>query len=165
MVSCMFQKKTKEALYQATTRAKNKKYSKAFAAVPPSQRLILVPQCLRNIAVCKAHEEGSYYSCVHCGGCAIGRIDQRAKELGYGGVFILKGGRTVEKLIAELKPKAIIGVACFFEGAQGMELCERFSLPVQFIPLTKDGCVNTEINLDDIMPVIEQVTGNTPGED
>ena len=80
-------------------------------------------------------------------------------------MFILKGGRTVEKLIAELKPKAIIGVACFFEGAQGMELCERFSLPVQFIPLTKDGCVNTEINLDDIMPVIEQVTGNTPGED
>jgi hypothetical protein len=73
-------------------------------------------------------------------------------------LFILKGGRTIEKLIKELKPAAILGVACYFEGSQGMDLCDKENITVQFVPLTKDGCANTDIDLDEVLQVIAKTS-------
>jgi hypothetical protein len=94
---------------------------------------------MRNIEKCRAKEMGSYYTCAECGACKIGPISKKATALGYQALFILKGGRTVEKLIQELKPAAIVGVACFYEGAQGFEQGEKHQIVVQFVPLTRDG--------------------------
>lgn len=156
MLDCLKPAKLKEKTYRLVTEKKNKSYLDKFIAVPFNERLILVPQCMRNVEKCKAKESGAYYICAECGACKVGSISKRSKELGYKGLFILKGGRIVEKLIPELKPKAIVGVACFFEGSEGMKLCEKHGITVQFVPLTKDGCVDTDVNLDEALEVISR---------
>ena len=156
MLLCLKNKKTPDELNRLIAAKKNRKMEKAFAATPYSQRVIFVPQCLRNIEKCKAKEVGSYYICAECGGCKVSDISKRSKSLGYKALYILKGGRTVENLIKELKPKAILGVACFFEGVQGMELSQKNNIVVQFVPLTKDGCVATDLDLEELFKTLEK---------
>ncbi|MCB4791714.1 MAG: DUF116 domain-containing protein [Elusimicrobia bacterium] len=156
MFECLKPSKLKEETYKKITAKKNKSNSAKFISVPFGERLIFVPQCMRNVKVCKAKEEGGYYICSECGGCKIGSISKKSKELGYKGLFILKGGRIVEKLVLELKPEAIVGVACFYEGSEGMELCEKNNITVQFVPLSKDGCVDTDVNLDSVMEILSK---------
>ncbi len=156
MKLCTRFSRDKEAVYRNVTARKNRAMEKKFAAVPFPERIVLVPHCLRNADKCRAADKGSYYLCVQCGACSIAVLQKKARELGYKGLFILKGGRTVEKLVAEYKPQALLGVACHFEGAQGMEQSEKARIPVQFISLTRDGCVNTEVNTDDVVAVMSR---------
>ena len=130
---------------------KNAKNKKNFLNVKYSDRVIFVPHCLRNHSVCIAKDNGSHYTCVECGKCKIKDISIEAKKLGYMGVYILKGGKAAIKLIEQLKPTAVLGVACFFEGKQGIELMEKFKLAVQFVELTKDGCVNTDVDIEKLL--------------
>ena len=141
------------------TEEKNKKHFDKFLQIPANKRMILVPQCLRNIKKCKAKEFGSYYICAECGGCKIYKIAQTANSAGYLGLRILKGGSTVKKLVAELKPDAILGVACYFEGAQGIKECEKRKIPVYFYPLSKDGCENTDLEIDGLIKLLEGKNG------
>jgi hypothetical protein len=153
---CFGRKTTKEELYRRLTKKKNQEMEKRFSSAPFSERLVLVPHCLRNADKCKAKDCGSYYLCAGCGACKIDALQKKTGELHYKGLFILKGGRTIEKLIRELHPDAIIGVACYFEGSQGMDLCDKEKITVQFVPLTKDGCANTDIDLDEVLEVISK---------
>ncbi|MFA5780007.1 MAG: DUF116 domain-containing protein [Elusimicrobiota bacterium] len=141
------------------TQEKNKKHFEKFLQTPADKRIILVPQCLRNIKKCKAKEFGSYYVCAECGGCKICKISQAAKSAGYIGLKILKGGSTVRKIVAELKPEAILGVACYFEGVQGIKECEQWKIPVYFYPLSKDGCENTDLEIDELIKLLEGKNG------
>jgi len=97
---------------------------------------------------------GNRYECQECGACKIARIIQKAKKLGYKGVYILKGGSAVSMVIEQISPKAVLGVACYYEGMIGMAECENRGVPVQFVPLIKDGCVNTDLNLSDLENLI-----------
>lgn len=136
------------------TEEKNEKHFEKFLQTAADKRIILVPQCLRNIKKCKAKEFGSYYLCAACGGCKIYKISDAAKSAGYLGLRVLKGGSTVKKMVAELKPAAILGVACYFEGAQGIKECEKRKIPVYFYPLSKDGCENTDLEIDKLIKLI-----------
>ncbi|MEW6555910.1 MAG: DUF116 domain-containing protein [Elusimicrobiota bacterium] len=137
------------------TAEKNKKNLKKFLQVPPNNRIIFVPQCLRNIKKCKANEFGSYYLCAECGACKISKISRTVKKCGYLGLRILKGGSTIKKIVAELNPKAVLGVACYFEGTQGIKECERQKIPVYFYPLSRDGCENTDLELKKLLKLIK----------
>ena len=157
MLNCLRPTLNKQEKYRKFTEKKNRKMAARFAATPFAERIVFVPHCLRNNAVCKAAEVGSYYVCARCGGCTIGAISNKSKELGYKGLFILKGGRSIEKIIEEQQPKAILGVACFFEGAQGFEQFGESGAAIQFVSLTKDGCVNTEVSCDEVFQKMSAV--------
>jgi hypothetical protein len=136
--------------------SKNKAMAAAYAAIPYNERVIFVPHCMRKVGACRAKEVGSYYLCAECNACKIGPISKKARELGYKAALILKGGKSMDRLIAELKPRAILGVACFFEGALGMKQGRKSGVTVQFVPLTKDGCADTDVELDEVIKVIER---------
>ncbi|MFH1540680.1 MAG: DUF116 domain-containing protein [Elusimicrobiota bacterium] len=145
--------------YKKLVQEKNKKYLKKFLQIPTNKKVILMPQCLRNIKKCKAKEFGSYYLCAECGGCKISKISQIAKSNGYLALRILKGGSIVKKMVAQLNPKAILGIACYFEGAHGIKECEKWKIPVYFYPLSKDGCENTDFEVDELMELLEKKNG------
>lgn len=134
---------------------KNKENALAFSQTDYHERIVLVPQCLRSTSDCKAEEEAAEYRCAKCGACKIASIVRRAEELGYQGVHILKGGSAISRLLEELKPRAILGVACNFEGALGILECERNGVVVQFVPLLNDGCADTDVELDEVLEVLE----------
>jgi hypothetical protein len=145
-----------QEFYKASVTQKSKKNKKRFLDVPFSERIILLPQCLRNIKGCKAKEVGNQYECQECGACKIAKITQIAKKLGYKGIYILKGGRAVIAMIEQISPRAILGIACYYEGLIGMTECESRGIPVQFVPLTKDGCVNTDLKLSVLENFVKQ---------
>jgi hypothetical protein len=150
MKICKKIKQSKEQIHKTFTQKRNNAFQKAFAKIPFEDRIVFVPHCLRKTQVCKAKEKGSFYTCVSCGGCKIAEIDKAAGELGYKKLYILKGGRSILKIIEEDKPKGILGAACFFEGYQAFKMLENFKIAVQFVNLTKDGCVDTDLDLTEI---------------
>jgi len=159
MKLCKINGKTNQERYKTITGKKNKEYLKGFLKVPFSESIVLVPHCLRNTGKCAAKDFGSYFICGECGACKISSISRKAKELGYKGIYVLKGGRTIEKLVEELRPEAVLAVACYFEGAQGFELIEnkgKNKIAVQFVPLSKDGCVDTDVNLSEVLEVLSK---------
>lgn len=153
---CKIPKKSKEQIYKAFTDKQNKSQKKKFAAVPFNKRIVFAPHCMRNSAVCTAEEKDSYYICRECGGCTIGKISRLVKELGYMGLFTVKGGRTLTKLTGEYKPEAVVGIACYYEGELGFNLFKNSGIIVQYIPLTKDGCAGTDADIKMIEAVLSQ---------
>lgn len=136
---------------------KNAEYAAAFARVPYRRRILLLPQCLRSSTDCAAEERTFSYHCAQCGACDVPAIIGEAERLDYMGVYILKGGRAVVKLIEELDPGAVAGVACNYEGLIGIMECERRGVPVQFVPLSRDGCADTEVELERLKELLRRL--------
>ncbi len=42
--------------------------------------------------------------------------------------------------------QAVLGVACKYEGTLGITQCEKYGIIPQFVPLLRDGCVNTDVD-------------------
>ena len=154
MKLCFKLKKINETNYRAFVNKKNASIMNKFKAVDFKDRFIFIPHCMRNTAVCKAKDEGCFYSCAKCNACKIGQIVSFAQTLGYEKIYIMKGGKAIQQIIETEKPKAIVGIACYFEGKLGIKLADKYKLPVQFIPLTKDGCSNTDVDLEEAKKII-----------
>jgi hypothetical protein len=133
----------------------NEKYKEPFEKTPFKDRIVLAPRCMRNISVCSAQEQGPYFICKNCGGCTIGKIDVLMKELGYGNLYVLKGGSAVPKIIKEQKPKALVGIACAIEGVPLFSAAQDENVVAQFALLLKDGCANTDADFDEIKKILE----------
>jgi hypothetical protein len=156
MKPCVHTKESKERKYISFVAKQNKAQRLPFSKTVFAERLIFVPHCMRNTAVCTAKEKDFYYICQNCGGCTIFKIKRLAEELGYGGFYILKGGRAVVKLVQDVKPKAVVGIACFFEGEQGFKILKGTDIAVQYVPLTKDGCHDTDADILEAERILRQ---------
>ena len=139
------------ALYVKT---KNLAYKKVFSKIPFSERILLLPQCLRPCN-CPASFKEFSYECKNCSNCKLGEIINFAKKLGYKGVYLISGGSIVSKIFERIKPKACIGVACLKELILGGFVAEKFGIIPQCVALSKDGCVNTEVEWSTVKKVIE----------
>ncbi|TET25801.1 MAG: DUF116 domain-containing protein [Candidatus Bathyarchaeum sp.] len=135
-----------QELLQLYVETKNRSLIQSFASTPYTERIIMLPQCLRA-KDCPA-EMGKYgYECQQCGRCSVAKIMQLTKDLGYKGAFILPGGSLAQKIILELKPKASLGVACSKELVLGSYLCEKMGIVCQGVELLRDGCINTIVDM------------------
>jgi hypothetical protein len=143
-----------DELCRAVGVRKNKEHAARFAKVPYAERIVLVPQCLRRLGRCEATETARGYECARCMACPAGEIVLEAERLGYAGVYMLKGGRAVANVIAESSPRGVVGVACDYEGALGIMECERSGVAVQFVALSRDGCAETDVDLDEVKSVL-----------
>jgi hypothetical protein len=155
MKVCKFPARSKEYAYKTFTDKQNKLQAGKFALVPFNKRIVFVPHCMRNVATCVAVDKGGYYICANCGGCKIDAISKLVKQLNYKALYIAKGGRSIEKIVKEERPEAIVGIACFFEGDQAFKLLKDVHIAVQFVPLIKDGCAATDTDLAKVERVIE----------
>ena len=125
---------------------KNNMYRDKYASTAYSDRVLLLPQCLRAVD-CPAKLGVHGYECIKCGKCELLGLISQAEGLGYT-TFILPGGSVVEKIFNDYKPKACLAVACFKELVLGSFVCEKFGVIAECIALLKDGCVNTAVNLN-----------------
>ncbi len=127
-----------------------------LSRVDPSRRILLISHCLRSSDVCKASIETWGVDCVECNpSCQVNKLRRRALDLGYQGVCIAPGGSLALKYIKEQKPAGIVAVACMKELEEGIDNVARLAgtgspaPPVVVVPLTRDGCVNTEVNVNE----------------
>jgi geranylgeranyl diphosphate synthase type II len=122
---------------------------------PFSERVLLLPHCLRRAESCKATYDARGLQCARCReDCAVNLLTARAAELGYRGSCVAPGGRLAVNFIKEVKPAAVLAVACAkelmdgVEGVQKQAENEGMEAPaIVVVPLLKDGCVNTEVDV------------------
>lgn len=130
---------------------KNSTHKDAFKRIPPKDKIVFLPQCLRDSKKCKATLDETGYHCQECGACKIADIKKKAEKLGYT-VYIAPGGTMVYNLVEKEKPKAALGVACL------KELCmavENLNIPTQAVELLKDGCIDTDVSLEEVFSALE----------
>lgn len=90
--------------------------------------------------------------------CVIRKFRETALKLGYQCVSIAAGGSMALNVVKKYKPKGIVAIACSKELKDGIEGVEKMfgdNKPViVVIPLTKVGCVDTEVDVEHVMKVI-----------
>jgi len=140
----------------------NKRNEEELANISPSKRILLLSHCLRPSKYCKAKiskEEGllCWDGCKV--NCILGKLKKLAEKLKYKGVCIAPGGSMAIKFVKKNQPEGIVAIACRKELEEGVcavkEIVEKENggdggsngMPVMAtIPLTKDGCVDTEVD-------------------
>lgn len=132
---------------------------KKVAVIPAAERILLLPHCLRHAETCKAKYSKTGLDCMECDPkCAVNRLRKAALEIGYKGVCVAPGGRLAVSYVNERRPRVIMAVACQKELDEGIgnvkELANDYSPLVIVIPLTKDGCVNTEVDVEEAGEII-----------
>jgi len=127
---------------------RNNIYAAEFEKVKPVDRILVLPQCLRSVKCPARLDPMTGIQCKGCGLCVIKDIKKEAERLGGYRVYTVPGGRFVERIVKEIKPRAAIGVACVKDLNTAMRDLARSGFIVQGVPLLKDGCVTTQVDLD-----------------
>jgi uncharacterized protein len=117
---------------------------KKFLQVPPSNRFIFMPQCVRSID-CPAKLTPEGIKCIDCGRCNVGEAKKFAEGLGYR-FFIVPGSSFIKRIIKKYRPKAIVGVGCQMEIKEGLDMCHSYDIPAIGVPLSQAGCVSTVLD-------------------
>lgn len=122
--------------------------------VEPAERILLLPHCLRRTETCQAKYTRQGLQCLECNpDCPINQLRGAALRLGYKGVCIAPGGALALNYVKEKKPLGIVAVACDKEleaGVRGVRESgiELAPIPIIIVPLARDGCVDTEVDID-----------------
>ena len=120
-----------------------------FKRVPPDERVIVLPQCLRSIDCPAKVSSRDGITCIGCGLCYLKEFIEKTQELGYN-VFILPGGTFVQRILQRTMPKAVLGIACFNDLFEGLRICGKAKIPVQGVLLKTTGCVETIVDWDEV---------------
>lgn len=124
-----------------------------------TKRALLLPHCSRKYMDHRCHAEFntklSTYECQHCSeDCLVNKAVKMGREKGYD-VYILPGGSCIPQLLTQRKYDGVVGVACPNEIQMGVREFGR-ALPYQAVPLLRNGCANTEFNLETLSEVLAE---------
>ncbi len=127
---------------------------KNFSNIGAKDRILVVPQCLRH-EKCPARLDSRLgVTCKECGMCDIKELKKEAERLGYG-FYIVPGGTFVERIIKRVKPMAALGVACHRDLYSGMHRISMAECAVQGVPLIRDGCIHTEVDIKELLKMMK----------
>jgi hypothetical protein len=131
--------------------------------IPPGERVLLLPHCLRPSETCPGRPSREGFRCpADCKEeCPIRTLREEAVRLGYKGVCIAPGGSLALRFVQDAAPQAVIAVACAKELAAGEEAVAGLGPTpplVVVIPLSRDGCVDTEVSLDSALNLLRAGT-------
>ncbi|MFH1721617.1 MAG: DUF116 domain-containing protein [Candidatus Altiarchaeota archaeon] len=149
-----------EIIDQMAVQIRNNLYRAAYSEVPYSKRAVFLPQCLRD-SNCPAPLTEEGIQCIGCQRCGIAEIKREAEDMGYL-FFIAPGSTLIKRMVKKYRPKAVLGVGCSMEVKEGTEMMASVGLPVQAITLLRDGCVDTRVNVLDLLGKIRSQQNQMP---
>jgi len=123
-------------------------------AVPFHRRLLLLPHCLRNSAVCPAEYDREGLACRDCGACRLSHFRAVAKEKGYQ-VLIAEGSPAVMDIILRGEADAILGAACLDSLEKALGKIVLSGIPCMAVPLLHNSCRDTATDEDWVREMIE----------
>lgn len=129
---------------------RNKVNKAKFDEIPPEEKIIVLPHCLRS-RECEASLKESGIKCTFCGKCAIGTIKSKAEPMGYK-VFIVPGSSFVKKIVQQNRFKSVVGVACHVDLNQTMMALSDFY--PQGVLLSTSGCFETKVDISEVLETI-----------
>lgn len=114
--------------------------------------LLLLPHCLQ-IDECTIRLTHNIYNCERCGRCEIRDLIEIADRNNLN-LFVATGGTIARKIVTEIKPEAIVAVACERDLSGG--LVDTYPLPILGIPNERPfgPCFNTQVDLEKVKEAI-----------
>lgn len=121
--------------------------------------LILLSHCLQRNE-CKIRLTYNIYNCERCGKCEIRDLIQIADE-NHLNLFVATGGSLARKIVHEVKPEAVIAVACENELSSG--IVDTYPLPVLGIANERPfgPCLNTSVDLNKVKEAVNFFSKNS----
>lgn len=115
--------------------------------------LILIPHCIQKTS-CPHRITTNIENCKRCGKCKIGDLIKLKEEFGVN-VRVATGGTLAQKIVKDLKPKAVIGIACERDLISGLN--DIGDLPaIAITNIRPEGpCVNTSVDIDEVRTAIK----------
>lgn len=116
--------------------------------LPGEKILMLLPHCLQN-SDCPFKITIDINNCKKCGKCPIGQLRELADK--YNAVLkVATGGTLARKWIEEVRPRAVVAVACERDLAAGIQ--DTGGLPVLGVLNTRPNgpCFNTDVCLEQV---------------
>ncbi len=135
---------------------RNLAYANKFKQIPSIDKILFLPQCLRALDCIASLSSTEGIICKKCGACPIPKIMECAYSIGYKKVYITPGSSFVKRIIKKEKPKAIFAVACLHDLSLGGLLISHFGIVGRAIPLLKDGCICTEVDVDQVINELKE---------
>jgi geranylgeranyl diphosphate synthase, type II len=124
-----------------------------FEAVPFARRLFLLPHCLSDRKACAGSYDSIGLHCAGCGKCDIHGLKNEAERRGYT-VVVAEGTSSVLLKVLEEGVEAIFGVACLDSLEKSFRQIVELGIPHVAIPLLKNGCVDTEAEVELIQTML-----------
>lgn len=126
--------------------------------VQTKRRALFLPHCSRKYMDnrCKAVFDPSIpsYFCAHCSpDCLINKSVSFAEKKGYD-AYVLPGGSCVPKILKTKGYEGVVGVACGEELRISGEILSDMQIAGQAIPLIKNGCANTNFNIETLFKIL-----------
>ena len=137
----------------------NELWRDILAAVPYDRRLLMLPQCLRDESVCPGSIDEFGLLCRRCGQCPIGDLQAEAERLGYA-VLAAEGTTVVTAMIASGKIDAVVGASCLSVLERVFPYMEAAAVPGIAIPLLRDGCARTDLDVGWLWDAIYLTAGD-----
>jgi len=124
-------------------------------AVKPKDVLMLLPHCIQQ-AECQYKVTNNLDNCRRCGRCQIEDILEIRDQYGIN-VAVATGGTLARKIIKELRPKAILAVACERDLTSGIQ--DIYPMPViGVVNIRPEGpCINTLVDLEKIETALNKI--------
>ena len=137
---------------QVTNALQREEFEKAH------RRALLLPHCARSHMdrQCMADFDAATpsYKCRACrDSCLINKATALGKARGYD-VYVVPGGACAERILKEGKYEGVVGVACGMELKMGLGPLRKLGIHGQGVILTKNGCVNTSLDLQNLESVL-----------
>jgi hypothetical protein len=151
MLISSFSKNKKEA-YQRLVISINNKLVKRER--PKAEKiLLLLPHCLQ-MNECNIRLTYNIYNCERCGRCEIKDLIQIVDE-NHLSLFIATGGSLARRIVNEVRPEAVVAVACENDLSSG--IADTYPLPILGIPNERPfgPCLNTNVDLGKVKEAIE----------
>ncbi len=138
------------------TLGSEKTLRKLGGRIPADRILLLLPHCLQWHD-CKLRITFNPYNCARCGKCPVGSLLDLADKTGVK-IAIATGGTLARRHIKELRPLAVVAVACPRDLGQGM--LDAHPIPVAGVENSRPAgdCIDTQVDLNIVEERVKQLT-------
>lgn len=138
----------KDSIRRAYTNLNNKLILSNKYFIKGEDVLVLTPHCIQK-ASCPHKITNDTNNCRKCGLCDIGYLLNMKEK--YGIQFkVVTGGTLARKVIGELKPKAIIAIACERDLISGLQEVRHIPVMTVVNKRPEGPCVNTLVDLKEV---------------
>ncbi len=119
--------------------------------------LILIPHCIQK-SECKLKITTDVKNCKSCGLCNVADLLKLQNKYNVN-VFIATGGTLARKKIKEVKPKAVVAVACERDLTAGVQDINKIPVLGVFNQRPNGPCVDTKIDINEVENAIKFFIG------
>ncbi|HJH32435.1 MAG TPA: DUF116 domain-containing protein [Methanosarcinaceae archaeon] len=119
-------------------------------------RLMLAPHCMRALD-CPAASTKFGIECISCGKCVFSKMKDDAQRFNYT-LYIVAGSSYIRHIIKKESADGALLLACNYELNKVMRSLKRKNIKTYGVPLLNDGCYATEIDYDNLIAVMEDVS-------